>query len=291
MLHDEEAIALELAALSTSEIVDAAAVNGAPRLVRRAVEVIAQLPSRRLGKLLARFDAQIATIGVSRAAREVLATFGARLTVHGSPPLARAGGALVVVNHPGAYDALATLAALGRDDVAVVASERAFVRALPHFCEHVVFVTDSRTSGSAFGRAAGLRSALAWLARGGVLLQFGAGAIEPDARFVKEGEPLLGTWQAGTAVLATRAAALGAAIVPAFVSGVHSRRAKRLPFVRFAERRGITTIAPLVQATLPGFRDVEVEVRFGAPVEHPSLEALQAAVGALGQAAVRSARW
>lgn len=37
--------------------------------------------------------------------------------------------------------------------------------------------------------------------------------------------------------------------------------------MRWAERRGITTIAPLVQATTPGFRDVAVSVRLGAPVD------------------------
>jgi hypothetical protein len=60
-------------------------------------------------------------------------------------------------------------------------------------------------------------------------------------------------------------------VVPAFVSGVHSRRAKRSLLVRLAERRGITTIAPLLQATLPGFRDVEVRVRFGAPLDGEAL--------------------
>ena len=260
----EAAVADELAALSTAEIVEAAGARGAPRFVKRAVEVVARLSSRRLGKLLARFDARVGDAGVARAAREVLQQLGAVVDVSGEPP--PAGGALLVCNHPGAFDALATLAALARDDVAVIASERPFLRALPHFKEHVLFVADSRTNGSAMGRAAGLRSALAWLAGGGVLVQFGAGAIEPDARFAREGEDLLGPWPPGTGVLAARASALGVAVVPAFVSGVHSRRAMRLPLVRFAERRGITTIAPLIQATMPGFRDVVVSVRFGAPL-------------------------
>jgi hypothetical protein len=144
---------------------------------------------------------------------------------------------------------------------------------MPRLCGHLVFVADSRTEGSAFARAAGLRHALAWLGAGGVLVQYGAGAIEPDARFAKHGDDVLGEWAAGTSVLALRAANLGAAIVPALVSGVHSRRAKALPLVRWAERRGITTLAPLIQATLPGFRDVRVSVRFGAPVDPQLLAA------------------
>ena len=93
-------------------------------------------------------------------------------------------------------------------------------------------------------------------------------------------------------MLAAYAAKRGAAIVPALVSGVHSRRAKALPVVRWAERRGVTTIAPLIQATVPGFRDVRVGVRFGAPIDRGALLAAttHAARTALLRAAVADLR-
>jgi len=254
--------------LSVREIVAAAAASGAPWPVRRAVELAARIPSRRLGVLLARFDADVAASGLSAAASAVLRRLGARVRVEGTPPLR--GAALVVTNHPGAYDALATMAALERDDVALVAAERPFLRAMPHVGEHLVLVAEGE--GTAAARAAGLRRAVDRLAAGHVLVQFGAGAIEPDARFERDGD-LLGTWMAGTGLLAGRAVASGARVIPAFVDGVHSPRAKRLPFVRAAERRGITTIAPLVQATVPGFRDVDVCVRFGEAMSEHALRA------------------
>src|SRR5262249_39103988 len=79
-------------------------------------------------------------------------------------------------------------------------------------------------------------------------------------------EHVLREWSEGTGFLARQALRTSAKIVPCFVSGVHSPRAKRLSVVRWAEQRGITTIAPLIQATLPGFRDVMVSVRMGAPL-------------------------
>ena len=93
-------------------------------------------------------------------------------------------------------------------------------------------------------------------------------------------------------MLAAHAAKRGAAVVPALVSGVHSRRAKALPLVRWAERRGVTTIAPLIQATVPGFRDVRVGVRFGAPIDRVALLAAptHAARTALLRAAVADLR-
>jgi 1-acyl-sn-glycerol-3-phosphate acyltransferase len=271
MPREEAAIALELAALSVAEIVDAAGAREAPAIVRRLVEAVAGVPSRRLGKTLARFDADVAAQGLGAAATAVMHAFGARVDVEGSVPAS--GAVLVITNHPGAYDSLATMAVLGRDDVALLAADRAFLRAMPRVCEHLLFVADSRTDGSAIARAAGLRAALAWLDAGRVLVQYGAGTIEPDARFEKDGEDVLGPWSQGTGVLAARAVKQGASIVPAFVSGVHSARAKRLSIVRWAERRGITTLAPLLQATLPGFRDVRVSVRFGAPLAGEALAA------------------
>jgi hypothetical protein len=302
----EARVARALAKLSTDEIAAAVGGKGAPAVVRALVALAARLPSRRLGAALARFDASIAERGLAQAARSALASFGVRLEVEGGAP---AGAALLVTNHPGAYDALAMMASTGRDDVALVAADRAFLRAMPGLCEHLVFVADAgppvarahdRRASDASGvhtgppdpgllaRMLGLRRALAWLASGRALVQYGAGAIEPDARFARPGEDVLGAWADGTSVLASRAAELGARIVPVFISGVHSARAKRLPFVRWAERRGITTVAPLVQATLPGFRDVVVRVRFGAPIAHDALAAAKshAARTALVRAAV-----
>jgi hypothetical protein len=283
MHGDEAAIALELATLSVAEIVDAAGARGAPAALRRVVEALAGVPSRRLGKTLARFDADVAAHGLSPAASAVMRAFGARVDVKGHVPAS--GAVLVVTNHPGAYDSLALMAAIARDDVALVASDRAFLRAMPHVSEHLVLVGDSRTTGSAAARAAGLRAALAWLGAGHVLVQYGAGAIEPDLAFARQGDDVLGSWADGTGMLAAQAPQRGASIVPALVSGVHSARAKRLPIVRWGERRGITTIAPLLQATLPGFRDVHVKVRIGAVLDGAALAALAAETTHAGRTA------
>lgn len=279
MAYDQADIARRLEELSVSEVVAALGlpssnVQGArASLVRGALALAARVPSRRLGKTLARFDARIAEVGLASAAREVLRTFGATIDVSGTVP--RAGGLLVVTNHPGAYDAMATMASLGRDDVALVAATRDFLRAMPRLAKHLVFVADARDGASSMTRALGLRRAMAWLDAGHALVQFGAGAIEPDPRFARPGEALLGPWSEGTSLLAMGAMRGSAVVVPALVSGVHSRRAKKLALVRWAERRGVTTIAPLIQATMPGFRDVAVTVRFGAPVERDALASLE----------------
>ncbi|MBX3228386.1 MAG: hypothetical protein KIT84_07020 [Labilithrix sp.] len=241
----------EIARHSTKEIVAALAATDAPWWLRRAIALGAAPASARLARRLRAFDAAIAARGLAAAARSFLDAMGARVTVLGAPPR---GAALVVMNHPGAYDALATMAALGRDDVVFLAKERPFLRALPNLRAHLAFV----------GGAAGLKAAVRSFARGGVVVQLGAGAIEPDARF--ERAAASASWPPGSGLLAERAGRAGAAVIPAFVAGVHSPRAKRLAIVRWAEARGISTIGPLIQATVPGFRDVEVTLHFGAPL-------------------------
>ena len=271
-------MAATLARESEAEIASALG-RGARRSVL--VRLLARVPSARLGRTLARFDAAVARDGIGAAAREVLASLGASVDAVGTLPAS--GAVLVVTNHPGAYDAFALMASLGRDDVAFLAADRRFLRALPSMASHLVFVDDTR----AFGRLAGLRAALEWLRAGRVLVQFGAGAIEPDLRFtLPPGTPALGPWAPGTGVLASRAAALGASVVPVLVSGVHSPRVKGLRVVQWAERRGVTTLAPLLQATLPGFRDVSVSVHIGDAL--PS-SAIASATPAVSTALVREA--
>jgi hypothetical protein len=74
-------------------------------------------------------------------------------------------------------------------------------------------------------------------------------------------------WHAGTAALVRATSRARGQVVGALVSGVHSPRAKHRWLARFAERRGVTTVAPLLQIVLRRFHDVTALVRFGAAVD------------------------
>ncbi|WP_437708823.1 1-acyl-sn-glycerol-3-phosphate acyltransferase [Sorangium sp. So ce448] len=257
-----EPLERELANLSGAEMVAALGLDGAPAWVRRAGRAAFAVPSWPLGRVLARFDRRTGEAGLHVAAREALAGFGARWTADAAPP--SRGALLVVSNHPGAYDALALMAALGREDLMIVAAERRFLRALPHVSRRLLFVPIDEGGAIALAaRSAGVRRALRHLRRGGALLHFPAGRIEADPAFAGQGDALLAAWQPSAGALLRAAAAAGGRAAVAIVSGVHSPRAKRLAITRWAERRGITTLAPLLQAALPGFDDVEVRVRLG----------------------------
>ncbi|MGK4003193.1 1-acyl-sn-glycerol-3-phosphate acyltransferase [Sorangium sp. So ce1036] len=253
----------ELASLSGEEMVAALGLGGAPAWVRRAGRAAFAVPSWPLGRVLARFDRRTGEAGLHVAAREALAGFGARLRADSPPP--PRGALLVVSNHPGAYDALALMAALGRGDLMIVAAERRFLRALPHVSQRLLFVPIDEGGGARAlaARTASVRRALRHLRTGGALLHFPAGRIEADPAFAGAGGAPLGAWHPSAGALLRATAAAGGRVAVAIVSGVHSPRAKRLLVTRWAERRGITTLAPLLQIALPGFDDVEVRVRLG----------------------------
>ena len=254
-----EAIAENLARLSAHEMVSALGLAGAAPVVQRVAGVAFSTVSRPLGRILARFDGRIDSVGLPGAAAAALSDLGATWVRRG-PAAPRSGSLLVVANHPGAYDALVLLAALGRQDVAVIAADRAFLRALPALARSMLFVPDGH--GAVRQRALGLRHALRHLRDGGAVLHFGAGRIEPDPAFAAAGAEVLAPWERGTGALVRHAKMLGARVALALVAGVHSAGAKRLWINRLAERRGLTTLAPLLQVSVRRYRNVEATVTF-----------------------------
>jgi hypothetical protein len=250
-------LAATLARHSADEMVVALGLGRAPVVLRRAVASAFYATSVPLGRILAAFDERIAAAGVHVAAEQALLELGARWDCAQSfPP---SGPVLVVANHPGAYDALVLLSAMRRADVAIIVEDRSFLRALPTFSRHLLFGSH-RAAG-----ATSLRKALRHLSRGGVLLHFGAGRIEPDPEFTQRRDPLLLRWSDGTGALVRGVARAGGSVVAALVSGVHSPRAKRLMLNRVAEHFGVTTLAPLLQVALPRYHDVHAHAVFSEP--------------------------
>ena len=243
----------QLAALSANEMVAALGVRHAPRLVQQGLALPFYAASRALGTTLAGLDDAIATRGLPAAAAQTLQRFGVGLQISGVE--LGNGPQLVLANHPGAYDALALMSALGREDLRILAADRSFLRALPRLSSaHLLFVAERPGE-----RAGALKRAVRHLRSGGALLHFPAGKIEPDADFEPDAATLLEPWQPGVAALVAACARVDGRVVVAGVRGVHSPRAKRWLLNRMAERRGITTLSPLLQM-VGGLRDVATRV-------------------------------
>jgi hypothetical protein len=261
-MHTSKPLARELADLSALEIVAALGAGEAPGVIKRALALPFVAISRAMGETLADIDEAIAHRGLPLAAREALERFGVASTYTGAP--IATGPCLFLANHPGAYDAFALMAAIDRRDLLILAADRSFLRALPHLSGHLLFVGAEPRA-----RAGTLKRALSHLLQGGAVLHFPAGEIEPDAAFETEGVKLLKAWQPGVAALVRACARSRGCVAVAGVRAVHSPRAKRLFLNRLAERRGITTLAALLQVALR-LRDVNAHVT----IEEVSSDAL-----------------
>jgi hypothetical protein len=246
-------LARELARLSAREMVTALGVRRGPLLLRRGLELPFYAASRALAETLATLAHEVESRGLPDAAAGALTRCGVSLRVSGVVP--NDGPSLVLANHPGAYDALALMRAVGRRDLLILAADRQFLRALSGLSSHLAFVGDGPRE-----RASALKRTVGWLRRGGAVLHFPAGKIEPDAAFALPGAPLLEEWQPGVSVLVQACERVTGSVLVAGVRGVHSPRAKRLLLNRLAEKRGITTLSPLVQLVAK-LRDVEARVR------------------------------
>jgi hypothetical protein len=261
-------LARELARLSAREMVAALGVQRGPELIRRGLELPFYAASRSLAETLATLEREIPARGLPEAAAGALTRFGVALRVSGEAPAT--GPCLVLANHPGAFDALSLMRAVNRRDLLILAADREFLRALSGLSAHLLFVGEGASE-----RARVLKRALMRLRQGGAVLHFPAGKIEPDADFALPGVPLLEPWHP-VAPLVKACERVGGAVLVAGVRGVHSPRANRTLLNRWAEKRGITTLSPLLQLVAK-LHDVEARVR------------LEPVAGRRDEAALRSA--
>jgi len=267
-------LAREIARISASDMVASLGMRGAPDVLRKGLALPFYAASRDLGETLATLERELVTLGLPDAAAAALGRFGVKVEVNGEG--ASDGPCLVLANHPGAYDALALMHAVGRRDLLILAANREFLRALSGLSAHLAFVGDAPGA-----KACALKRSVTWLRRGGALLHFPAGRIEPDADFVSAGSRVIEAWQPGVAALVTACERAEGRLLVAGVRGVHSPRAKRWVVNRWAEKRGITTMSLLVQVA-GRLRDVKTRVRLEHVTGQRDEGALrQALVGAI----------
>ena len=183
------------------------------------------------------------------------------LAVEGRENVPARGPLLVVANHPGLSDAVALLAALGREDAWIVAANYPFLRAMRLASRRFLFVSDDGSD-----RLAAFRGIVSRLRSGEAVLVFPAGGIELDPALSRVAAlASLATWSRSIELLArlTRETL----VVPAAVRGVVSRSAFDHPL---AKRRAVLKerqrMATLLQVALPGYQTSRVSVRFGAPI-------------------------
>jgi len=264
--------------INVGDLLDAA---GLPWLRRTPLRRLFQRPARRFAQLAMGFDHRVGTQGLAAGSAWLLQRMTAGLDAHGAHHLPSSGPLLVLANHPGMTDTVALLAALaGRTDLRVIAADRPFLRALQHVTPSLILLPEG---GGAPLQV--LRAALAHLQRGGALLTFPAGCIEPDPATFGRRQALdsLQGWSDSMVLLARRVPQTRWLV--ALVSNVVSAQTQRHPLT--ALRRSAADkqkLAAALQVALPRYHRMLARVDFGPLQDAGSDSAASLRAAMLGQA-------
>jgi 1-acyl-sn-glycerol-3-phosphate acyltransferase len=230
------------------------------------LELLFRIPVRRLAHQLATYDEIVGQSGLGAGSDWALERMVRRVEVKGQERVPRDGPLLLVSNHPGLADAVALFAATQRADLRVIAAKWALLDTLPNTSRYLL--TAAEGSSGRFG----LVRAAAWhLRRGGALLNFPGGRMEPDPAVLPGAIEALGQWSASVDLFARLAPDL--VVVPAVVSGVFSPLALRNPLTYLRRREDDRRwLASNLQMLVPALRNVTTKVTFGPPIRKADTE-------------------
>ncbi len=229
--------------------------------LHRVIRHLFSAPARRVTETVFQYDQRVGSDGLAASSIWLVQQFARSVQVIGTPPPTQ-GPLLIVSNHPGMIDAMAIFAQVQRPDLRILAAERPILRLLPNILPYLIFVPDDPQR-----RLSAVRAAASHLRAGGSLLNFPGGHIEPDPALHPDAADCLQNWTDSLDLLARLVP--GLTILPVAVSGVISPTALRHPLARlYRSPKQREWVAATLQVMLPRYRDTQVTVRFGQPVQH-----------------------
>lgn len=227
---------------------------------RAALEALCWLPARSFARQMAGYDRGVGAQGLRAASARTLSQYVRSPEVYGQEHIPPEGPLLVLSNHPGMSDTLVHFASLPRPDLKIIAAERPFLQAMTNVSRHLIYVSEEPEQ-----RMGVVRAAVQHLRRGGAVLTFPAGQIEPDPACMPGAVESLANWSESVAIFARMVPETR--IVTAIVSGVVWPAALHHPLTRLRrqqkdqERLG-ASLQVLVQTLLPFYRPVTTRIAF-----------------------------
>lgn len=256
--------------------------------MRRAFGWLFRKPTGHFGKVVAKMEEAIAQGGLPQGARAILDDFSLTSIARGQELFPAEGPVLVVCNHIGAYDPIAIACHIQRQDLTFLVSDVPFLRSLPQARKHYVFVPTDPT-----GRMAALRGGIEHLQKGGALLVYAHGEVEPDPQLMPQGAMhAITEWSPSIEIMLRKVPSARLQVVIA--SGMILPRYLNHPVARlrrqpFHRQKLAEVLQILSQMTNPGKDPVTMHVSIGKPLTAAELGEgrLMPAVIAAGQALLK----
>jgi hypothetical protein len=196
---------------------------------RRLFGPIFWLPAQIFGRLMAGIDQTIGEEGVPVAAKRLLKYFVDDIQVSGKANIPQEGPVLIASNHPGAYDSVAILSCLPRKDIKAVVSDIPFLRSMPAASQMMVYATPGTQ-----GRMTAVRGMLRQMQKGGALMIFPSGLVDPDPEVLPGADKELESWSSSLDLVLKKIPETK--IIVTIASGVLSPTCLRNPLTRLPKK-------------------------------------------------------
>lgn len=170
---------------------------------------------------------------------------------------------LALSNHPGMADTITLFAALNRKDLRIIALDRPFLNSLPHTTGQLFYVYDDPTK-----RMTLVRQVSAHLKKGGAILTFPAGHIEPDPDVYPGAVDSLKEWTDSVGVFIRMAPE--AAILPVLARNVVAKKYANHWLLKIKktreEKEKLATALQLLGMVMFNEKPVTVTIQIGKPI-------------------------
>ncbi len=239
-------------------------------VLRRGLGWIFTLPATIFARFMAMVDQAVAEEGPPAGCQVMLDQLGVAVEVDGRSNIPLDGPTIILANHPGAYDSMAIGSLLPRKDLKAIVGKTRFFETLPHIHPWLLYVSQDRGE-----NMLALRKAIEHLNKGGIMLQFGSGLIEPDPAHQPVSDAVFDKWSPSLEILLRKAP--DTHVVPTIASGVLLERFLKHPLTRLRkgamDQRRLAEFRQIIQQLLfPNSVDARPCVSFGAPFKLADLE-------------------
>ena len=230
------------------------------------------LPTQRFAHYMAAVDGALAEGGPPAGCRVMMDALNVDIQSKGREYIPTTGPAMLLANHPGAYDSMAIGSLVPRKDLKVIATGTRLYSVMPNLRPNVFFVSDKPEENMVT-----LRNAIDHIRQGGILLQFGSGKVEPDPATNPVGDEVFAKWSPSLEIILRKVPEM--LVVPTITSGVLLERFRDSPITRLRKndmdrRRLGEFIQILQQLAFPKSVEGRARISFGKPFQLADLEAV-----------------
>lgn len=238
-------------------------------VMRRLIGPLFRLPANRLGRIAIRADNEVNISGLNGGARRILPDLSLHPSVRGAGDVPADGPLLVVSNHPGGFDSIAILSCIPRKDLKVILSDVPFTRAFSAARQYFIYVPSD-----VLGSMTTLRASIHHLKRGGALLTFAYGDVEPDPELSGGSAESFQDWSRSVEIMLREVP--DAWLQVTIVSGVQTSIFTHSPILKIRKtaprRQKLAEVLQILQQMIfPSGIRTNVHVSFAKPIKASEL--------------------